>query len=273
MAQRVEVYTPIESLPYPVQQHDRGKWRLGGLSRALLLVALLGGGAAYANTHPQETQDARQYIQSLIDQFHASQIPSQGEIFNPNARSGEISPTNSILLPKDEALQLVQQRTLADQRRYFLLPEGKLGLLNYEVKQSPYGEMTGIWGLTAGTTFVSPYDGFLTWATYENNGAMSINLRKLQPTLSEGTTKQIEYVIQDVRLLFPSELFSTRQIGEPGRRTTYSSEVPVKAGQLIFELTSERVVPGSYTSIGNYQVVINGAKILSIDNKAVLVSA
>ena len=247
MAQRVEVLTPVERLPYPVRQHDRGKWRLGRLSQVLLLIALLGGGGvAYATTHPQETREAKLYIQSLIDQFHASQIPSQGEIFNPNARSGEITSLNTIALPTPEALAKAGQQSTEHGKIVMVLPFNpgeasiKYDIGSNALKDPNYIKLTGV---QKGAVFYSPFAGELSWNRDKNNH-MAIWIKELNlPWVSPDRTKEgkpfVTFQGIDFSLLFPEGSFNTTT--QPNGQI-FSSRIRVEAGQPIFAVNSEELL-------------------------------
>lgn len=274
---RIGTERPLGQLPdLRLPKHPlREKILCSPLGRVLLATLALGGVAEIVNiTNPALIPAGIHWLRDQIDPLLEQSQNLKDNIAKPYSWSGEINPSISRVLSTPEALNIIQKLTMEQQQLYFLLPSQE-GIVKFEKReiQPPYGPsylMIGLEGITSGSTFVSPYNGTLMFTRYEQSGAWSINIRQISKPGESDKKTSIEFIAQDPKLLLPDTLFTTKSIGEPGRRTTYSSETPIRAGQPIFQLTSERFVPGSYGDMGQYNVVVLRADLpVTTDNKIV----
>lgn len=214
-------------------------------------------------------QGVHKLVNSIQD-YRDSRSPSKGDVFHPNAGSGEITISNTTSMHKEDAINLINQKTKEDKEKYFLLPSkaGEVPTLEYKIE---YG-FTGIRGNLEGSELISPYNGFLSWEKYENNGAMVIKIYEMPNKPGEiiKASPLVTFTVsKDANLLFPQEMFNTVKRGPEGLATISSSEVAVNAGQPVIKFTGNNIVPGAYED-GRYQLAVGNAMILSENNKAII---
>lgn len=279
---------PQEPIPFPAKYRKR---------RSLLKVALAGTvGAALSYPLIEPIKEA------LRAQEQKSK-PSGGEMFNPTARSGEISSKNTIAIPVAEAIRRSKQESTKVGDLAIPLPfnppEGSH--IEYEVTSvGPADNVLVLRGVPKGTIFYSPVGGRLSWM--EMRGSMSgqnmtISIKNLdlpwaapQPTASEvnkdgvpvtNFPSGIGFSGKDLKLLFPESRFNTQASGN----YTFSSSIEVKAGDPIFEVTDGTILdvlgkkiqigiggtqPHTVTGLVASQAKPINLKILSENDKAIV---
>lgn len=225
---------PQEPIPFPAKYRKR---------RSLLKVALAGTvGAALSYPLIEPIKEA------LRAQEQKSK-PSGGEMFNPTARSGEISSKNTIAIPVAEAIRRSKQESTKVGDLAIPLPfnppEGSH--IEYEVTTLGAADNTLILtGVPKGTVFYAPLEGELSWFSYRDNKSdqnMSIRIKDFDvPWNTEENTKNGKPILSisgnALKLLITPDKFNTQASGI----YTFSSVVHVKAGDPIFEVTDERTL-------------------------------
>lgn len=208
-------------------------------------------------------------IYRSIQDYRHSLTPSVGAEFHPNANKGVITGENKVIVPLEEALQKVKTES-EENKRFAILPVVN-GNLEYRVE----GNYIKIKGLEAGTTIVSPYDGFLEFQIYENNGSIggyAVNIYIGEDLAKRKVENRMGFGARDIKLLFPEDSYSVQKMGAEGYQTTLSSLIPVKAGQPIFELQSSEPMLNVNGDLDDYQLQITRADILSENDKAITAS-
>lgn len=222
---------------------------------------------------PEVYEDAKQAVEGL---FPDSGPPSKGDFFNPKRDSGELSSLNTVPLPIDQQIALINSRTNQDGSLYAILPNPGNNTIRYQKSWKDCCQIIELEGLPVGSTFVSPYEGFLGWTKYYQNGSyqgMSLEILSKTEMEENGSLKILVFFnVTDINLLLPESLFRTAKVGSPGNETIVGSPIPIKAGQPIFTVASDRVIndPSHPALGGNYQVEVGKADIPSNNNKAVV---
>ncbi|MCL5113631.1 MAG: hypothetical protein M1372_00475 [Patescibacteria group bacterium] len=279
---RSSIAVPI---PREAQEARRGILsRLAGskLVDAALALASIGGGIQIAHTINsdipsvpglyEEAKRGIDYVWGLMDPGP----PSKGDFFNPKRDSGEISSLNTVPLPIDQQIALINARTSKDGSTYFILPNPGGDTIHYEKSWKGSRPIIELKDLPVGSTFVSPYEGFLGWTKYYQNGSyqgMSLEILSKTEMEENGSLKILVFFnVTDINLLLPESLFRTTKSGPSGNETVVGSQIPIKAGQPIFTVASDRVIndPSHPALGGNYQVEVGTANIPSSNNKAVV---
>ena len=213
---------------------------------------------------PALYQDAKQGIESLLPD---NGPPSRGDFFNPKRDSGEISSLNTVPLPIDKQVALINAETNKDGSVYFILPNPGKDIIHYEKTWSQYYPIVLLRNLPTGSVFVSPYNGSARYEKYYEQGmlqGMKLEIT-FQVRQSDGKLidKYINYGIVDGKLLLPNSNDNPLING-----TFTSSELPVKAGQPMFEIVSGKLENSAY---GTMQVLVgNPGGIFSKNNKAIV---
>ncbi|MCL5113632.1 MAG: hypothetical protein M1372_00480 [Patescibacteria group bacterium] len=280
---RSNIVIPI--IPRDTREAKKGKGRkISILSRlagsklvdAALALASIGGGIQIAHTInsdipsvPGLYEEAKQAVEGL---FPNSGPPSKGDFFNPKASSGEISSLNTVPLPIDQQIALINSRTDQDGSLYFILPNPGPNTIDYERDMGQYSPFIRFKNLPVGSVFVSPYSGAIRYEKYYTGDAHPYGTTvkvKFQVRQSDGKfiDKYIEFSFgnESGKLLIPDP---TALQPPPQLGTVVGPETPIKAGQPIFEITSDKTITSGY---GNYQVVITGGDIPSNNNKSIVV--